>query len=109
MIDFTAEPPISLAAAAKLIPAARSGKRTHVSTLIRWIRIGAAAPNGTRVRLEAARLGSRWMTSAAALQRFSQKLTPRLDDNEAAPTVRTATRRQAANERADAELSRLGL
>jgi hypothetical protein len=56
MFDVTSEQTISLAAAAKLVPPARTGKRTHLSTILRWILVGAKAPDGTRVRLEAVRL-----------------------------------------------------
>jgi hypothetical protein len=77
MLDLTAEQPISLEAAARLIPPARNGKRCHLSTLLRWITDGAKAPGGARVRLEAVRLGGRWVTSRGAIQRFAEKLTPR--------------------------------
>jgi hypothetical protein len=108
MLDLTAETPISLAAATKLIPPGRNGKRCHLSTPLRWIFKGAKAPDGTLVKLEAIRLGGRWMTSREALQRFAERLTPRLDDDPAlAP--RTNTRRQRASERAAADLERLGV
>jgi Protein of unknown function (DUF1580) len=108
VIDFTQEHPIPLAAAARLVPAARNGKRTHLSTLLRWIQTGAKAADGSRVRLEAIRLGGRWLTSREALQRFADRLTPRLHDPVDAPKVRTASRRQQASERAAEELDQLG-
>ncbi len=37
MFDTTVENPIPLAEATKLVPPARQGKRTHLSTLLRWI------------------------------------------------------------------------
>jgi hypothetical protein len=60
------------------------------------------------VRLEAVRLGNRWMTSREALQRFTERLTPRIDDNPV-PAPRPAARRRRASERAEAELERLGV
>jgi hypothetical protein len=108
MIDLSSEPPISLAAAARLIPPARKGKRTHLSTLLRWILTGAKAPDGTVVRLDAIRLGGRWMTSAAALQRFAEQLTPRLD-SPAPPDVRTPTQRQRACDQASRNLEKAGI
>jgi hypothetical protein len=107
MLDITAETPISLAAAARLVPPARRGKRTHLSTLLRWILTGATAPDGSRVRLDAVRLGGRWMTTLGALQRFAAALTPRVGD-EAPASARSPTARTRASERADAELTRRG-
>jgi hypothetical protein len=109
MIDLAAESPLSLAAAAQLVPAARRGKRTHLSTLLRWVLKGSRAPDGARVRLEAVRVGGRWVTSREALQRFADRLTPRLDEAVDAPEVRIASRRRQASERAAAELERRGL
>jgi hypothetical protein len=108
MIDLTAESPLSLAQAAKLVPPGRNGKRTHLSTILRWILHGAKAPDGELVRLDGASLGGRWLTSASALQRFSEKLTPVLDRP---PTngVRTARSRERAAERAGRELELRGI
>jgi hypothetical protein len=108
VIDLTAEAPIPLSAAAKLIPPARSGKRTHLSTLLRWILSGATAPDGSRVRLEAFRLGNRWMTTKSALQRFVAALTPRIDA-QPAHASRSNSRRRRASARAATELERMGV
>ena len=108
MLDLTVESPIPLADAAKIVTPARSGKRTHLSTLLRWILVGAKAPDGTLVRLEAVRLGGRWVTSAQALQRFAERLTPRADITPR-PALRTESRRRRASERAGADLERLGI
>jgi Protein of unknown function (DUF1580) len=109
VIDLTTETPIPLADAAKLIPAARRGKKTHISTLLRWIIRGCRAPSGEVVRLDGLRLGDRWMTSAAALQRFAERLTPRLDDSGGTDELRSTTRRQKASEKAAAELKKHGI
>jgi hypothetical protein len=108
MLDLTNETPLPLAVAARLVPPARGGKRTHLSTILRWILEGTRGPSGETVRLEAVRLGSRWMTSREALQRFADRLTPRLD-GDPAPAPRTSGRRQRASERAAAELTALGI
>jgi hypothetical protein len=100
VFDLTTENPIPLAAAAKFVPPGRNGRRTHLSTLLRWILRGARSPSGELVRLEAARLGSRWVTSREALQRFAERLTPRLSDEPVSPSPRTARQRQRASERA---------
>jgi hypothetical protein len=108
VIDLAIELPLSLADAAKLIPPGRSGKRCHLSTPLRWILKGAKALDGTVVKLEAIRLGGRWITSREALQRFAERLTPRLD-TQPAPTARANSRRRRACERAAAELERRGV
>jgi hypothetical protein len=105
MLDLTTEKPIPLAAACRLIPPGRNGRQTHISTLLRWILSGVRGPGGTRVRLEAARLGSRWVTSREAIQRFSESLTPRLDA-ELSPSPRSPACRRRAAERAGQVLER---
>jgi hypothetical protein len=108
VIDLTAETPIPLQDACRLIPPARNGKRCHLSTVLRWILAGARGPSGERVRLEAVRLGDRWLTSREALQRFSERLTPCLD-SPASPPPRTPTQRRRASERAARELEKEGV
>jgi hypothetical protein len=108
MIDLTNERPIPLEDACRIIPPARGGRRCHLSTILRWILTGSKAPNGRRVRLEALRLGGRWMTSAAALQRFADALTPRPSGDAARTFPRTPRQADAAAERAGAELRRDG-
>jgi hypothetical protein len=108
MIDLACETPITLAAACRLVPAGRNGKRTHFSTLLRWIVDGAKAPSGARVRLEGLRIGNRWHTSLEALQRFADALTPHTVAQSTA-TPRTPRQRQRAAECASGELEKLGL
>jgi hypothetical protein len=108
MIDLQIESPISLAEAAKSVPAARNGKRTHLSTILRWILKGAKSPDGILVRLEGIRLGGRWMTSRQALQRFAEALTPNLA-GERPKTPRSTAARQRASDRATRELEKIGI
>jgi hypothetical protein len=108
MLDITSESTISLTQAARLLPPGRRARPVSLSCVVRWIINGATAPSGERVRLEAARVGGRWITSREALLRFAEALTPRLDIAPA-PIPRTNSRRRQAGERADAELKRLGL
>jgi hypothetical protein len=108
MIDLTAETIIPLKTACTRVPPARDGKRTHLATILRWIMNGARGPNGERVKLEAVRLGGRWMTSHEALQRFAERLTPATAETPMA-TPRTPTARRRAAERAGQELEKLGI
>jgi uncharacterized protein DUF1580 len=108
VIDLSTETRIPLAVAASETPPGRNGKRTHLSTILRWILTGAKAPDGSRVRLEAIRLGGRWFTTREALQRFAERLTPRLDGNNQ-PTPRGPEERRRASERAATELDKLGV
>ena len=82
--------------------------RAHFATVFRWILKGVPGPDGQRVRLDAIRVGGKWMTTRSAVQRFAEATTPRLNgDGAAAP--RSANARQRASERAAAELEKLGI
>lgn len=45
------------------------------STMFRRVTVGARAADGTRIRLEAAKVGAKWLTSKAACRRFAAALT----------------------------------
>jgi hypothetical protein len=108
VLDLTAEMALPLAEACRIVPPARSGKKTHLSTILRWILRGAKSPTGELVKLEALRIGNRWVTSREALQRFAERLTPRLDER-TATALRTPTQRQRAADRAARELKQVGI
>jgi hypothetical protein len=123
-IDLVNEQTFPLADAAKYLPAGRHGlrpkddegkpigprrrARVNFSTLLRWITKGVTAPDGGCVRLDAVRLGNKWITSKEALQRFAEALTPAIG-GAAQPTARTPARRKSAAERAGAKLERAGI
>jgi hypothetical protein len=107
MINLTTETSLRLNEAARLVGNGRGGKPTHISTVLRWILKGVKAPSGEIVRLEGLRVGSRWVTTREALQRFATRLTPDLDTKQVTP-VSSAARRKAA-ERAERELARNGI
>jgi hypothetical protein len=107
-IDLTTESTLTLAQAARLLPPGRRGRPVSMSCVLRWVLIGTRTPSGDRVRLEAVRLGGRWLTSREALQRYADVLTPRLDGLPA-PTPRSPTSLRRASERAAAELERIGI
>jgi hypothetical protein len=106
MLDVSSESTISLTQAARLLPPGRRGRPASLSCILRWVLTGARGPSGERVRLEALRLGGRWVTSREALQRFATALTPRLDTPAPAGT-RTSAQRRRASERAATELEQL--
>lgn len=107
MIDLATESTLSLSHAARLLPAGRGDRPVSLSCVLRWVLRGARSPNGDLVRLDALRLGGRWITSREAIQRFAEALTPRLVDD--ARVRRTPTARQRASERADRALEKLGV
>jgi hypothetical protein len=107
MIDLSTESPLSLNQAARLLPPGRRNRPVSFACLFRWVTQGAKAPSGDRVRLEALRLGGRWVTSREALQRFAEALTPQGSDS-LVPT-RTPNQRRKAAERAEKELEKLGI
>jgi hypothetical protein len=62
------------AQASRLIRSDAIQGHVHPATVIRWILDGIQAGD-RRVRLEAVRIGSRWLTSEEALRRFADRLT----------------------------------
>jgi Protein of unknown function (DUF1580) len=98
---------LSLKNAADLLPDGRNGRPVHFSCVLRWVQTGAKAPNGERVRLEAVRVGCRWLTSVEALGRFAARLTPEFSAT--LPPVRTAKKRAAAAARAVKQLGDEGI
>ena len=99
---------ISLHEAAAVFPGRQPGKKLAFSTVWRWALKGIRAATGETVRLEAARLGARWVTSKEAIHRFSAALTPSIGGAEPLPT-RTPTARQRAADRAAERLEAAGI
>ncbi len=99
---------LSLTQAARRIPSNRGGRPVHTSCLLRWVRSGIRLTDGRTIRLEAARLAGRWLTTESAIARFLAAQTPHF---ETAPafTLRTPTQRRRASERAARELSKIGI
>jgi hypothetical protein len=98
----------SLTRAARRFPPARLGRPVTLSCLVRWITRGVKGPEGQRVKLEAARLAGRWITTAAACGRFVEAQTPRMDDAPP-PGPRTSGVCRRAADWAAKELERLGI
>jgi hypothetical protein len=108
VVPLLSEGTLSLLQAAKLLPPGRRGKPVTLSCVLRWVLQGVKGPGGTIIRLEAARLGGRWITSREALERFSQALTPSFGDEPKA-TPRTPGRRARSSQKAAEKLEKLGI
>lgn len=93
---------VYLSAAARLFPSHRRGRPVSGSCLYRWITEGVRLDDGQRLRLEAARIAGRWVTSRAAIKRFIERQTPRCDADLSA--IRTPTRRMRDQQQAAAAL-----
>jgi hypothetical protein len=98
----------TLSQAARRFPSTRRGRPVTLGCLLRWVLEGARTADGRRVRLEAARVGGRWLTTAGAITRFVAAQTPDLDAPAAAPSPRSAGLRRRAAEAAGRELERAG-
>jgi hypothetical protein len=70
MIDITREKPITLEAAAKLLPGNAAGGTVCYHSIYRWITRGCRG-----VKLESICAGNKQFTSAEALDRFVRSLT----------------------------------
>jgi len=109
-IDPTSDDAVSLTDACRLLPRGRNGSKPHLSTLLRWIRIGVPGPDGQRVKLAALRCGGKWITSRAALREFAAALTPRVEsDSQPSPVPRSPRARRRASERAAAKLESMSV
>ena len=99
---------LSLSAAGRLFPGHRGGKSVDPSTVFRWVTKGTRAPNGVSVKLEAVRVGVRWLTSRGAIARFVAALT---DASTPAPESQVKTHTSAgrnAAKKAGAALDAMG-
>jgi hypothetical protein len=83
---------------------------THPSTIVRWITKGVKVKGeggkARIVRLEAVRLGGRWLTDDEALARFAERLTPTFSGDDA--PSRSPSSRSRAAEAADRALVAAG-
>lgn len=107
MIDVFSESMLTITQACRILPTGRNGARPQFTTLWRWIRDGLKAPDGHLVKLEAIRIGCKWMTSREALARFFQRLTPA--EQVAPPSVRSPSARNRDAERAGQALAKKGI
>jgi hypothetical protein len=97
MVDILSEDTVTLTDASKIIPG-----RPHSSTIWRWHQHGCRG-----VKLETVVIGGRRFTSREAIKRFIAKTTAARDGD--AEAISPTRRRQAAIEKADAELEAAGI
>jgi len=107
MIDLRNETSISLSQAARMLPPGRRGRPVTLSCLLRWVLDGVKTVDGP-VRLEAVRLGGRWITSIEALERFAARQTPDVGSERPRPPRSLGARERAAR-RAEKALERIGI
>lgn len=91
---------------AKLCPSPHGG-HVHWSALWRWAMRGIKAPGGRILRLEAARLSGKWISTPQAIRRFIASQTPDVSSPTFEPIGRDAPLRRA--EQARRKLSDMGL
>ena len=101
---------MSLSAAGRLFPGHRGGKCVDPSTVFRWVTKGLRTPARRVVKLEAVRVGGRWITSNGAVARFVAALTDDAVPGAPAPkpTNSTAATRHRAATKASAILEAMG-
>ncbi len=112
-LEIAAGEGLYLTQAARRFPSYRNNRPVSLSCLVRWVLNGARTPDGGRVRLEAARLAGKWITTPGAIARFLAAQTPYrcADDQTAdtAPPPRSPTKRVRANSRVDEALDKIGV
>jgi hypothetical protein len=100
--------PAGLAKALQNVPGSRGGMSINGSTIFRFI-TKARTVNGVPIRLEAVRVGSRWLTSVEAFGRYIAKLTAAsLPSDTPTPTpAPTPRQRQQAVTKASAQADKV--
>jgi hypothetical protein len=96
-IDLKVEQGIPAGEVTKIIPSFREGKTTHVSRVLRMILVGTRVPDGSRVRLEALKIGSQWVTTARCIREYGERLAAAqiaAHGDEAASRSTTSRRRE---------------
>lgn len=104
MSILTTDKLISLTEVCALLPGARGAKRLHRQTIARWIEKGVKGKSGERVKLEAKRVGHRWLTTAAAVEVFFALLAEMPEETDA----RLSAEDEAHHRAVEAELDRMG-
>lgn len=98
---------LALSAAGRLFPAHRGSGSVDPSTVFRWVTRGSKTAEGRLVKLEAVRVGGRWLTSKGALTRFVAALTSAVEPTPLPPS-RSPTERTRASAAAGRKLKQMG-
>ena len=99
---------LALSAAGRLFPAHRGTGSVDPSTVFRWVIRGSKSSDGRIVKLEAVRVGGRWLTSQAALTRFVAALSASVESPPHQLPCRTPTERTRASAAAGRKLREMG-
>lgn len=105
MATLLTESVCSLHDAAKSLPLSHGQKPVNFTTIWRWAIKGVKSTTGERVKLEAVRLGGRWITSKEAIERFSAALTGATTPE----PIRAPSQRTRAAEAAKKKLESIGI
>lgn len=110
LAEIQAGDALNLSAAGRLFPGHRGGRAVNPSTVLRWMVKGLIMPTGVVIRLEGVRVGTRWLTSSAAVSRFVTASTAASTspDQPAPPPTPSPAGRQRAADRAAADLKAAG-
>ncbi len=88
--------------------ASTSSHAAHRTTVLRWIIRGVTVKTGAaKVKLEAVRIGKRWVTSEEAYSRFVTACGAAAGVVTTPPVTRSPAATRRASERADREIDRL--
>ena len=100
----------AVATARTAVGGAAGGVAIDPSTVFRWVTRGTRTTTGQIVKLEAVRVGGRWLTSRGAVARFVAALTEAADSTSAPtpPVSRNPAAHRRANDRAVAKLKSMG-
>ena len=98
---------LTLSAAGRPFPAHRGSGSVGPSTVFRWVTRGSKTSDGRLLKLEAVRVGTRWLTSRGAIVRFVAALTAAADPAPQ-PPPRSATQRKKASDAAGKRLAQMG-
>lgn len=96
-----------LSEACGLLPRYRRGAKVTIGCLVRWITSGVKGHDGITVKLEAARLANRWITTRSAIARFLAAQSPNIENRPIKPS--SPAKRQRAADRAARDLEKLGI
>jgi hypothetical protein len=103
-VNLKTETVVDLNQASRYLGLGRNRRPMHLSTLVRAITRGVKGH-----RLEALRIGNRWLTSIEALQRWGERQAAASASPVGESPHRTSAARRRSDERAAAELDRRGI